>query len=116
MLRRVTRVLIALVIALAATMPVGVHAVPMPSALNGMAADQPCPSCPQHPRTGDTNPDKMPACQILACAGPLATLPSPVLVHEQAFFRVAYATAPPARRTEAGPAPDPFPPKPIVLL
>lgn len=116
MLRRVTRVLIALVIALAATMPVGVRAMPMPSAGNGMAADQPCPSCPQRPQSGDMNPDKMPACQILACAGPLAMLPTPLLAHGQAFFRVAYLKAPPAHWTDAGPAPDPFPPRPIALL
>lgn len=40
----------------------------------------------------------------------------PVLVHGQAFLRVAYVKAPPARWTDSGPAPDPFPPKPIVLL
>jgi hypothetical protein len=116
MLRRVMHMLIAVIIALAATMPVGARAMPMPPAVNGMAARQPCPSCPQHPPSGDTNPDKMPACQILACAGPLAMLPAPVLVHEQAFLQVAYVKAPPARRTDAGPAPDPFPPRPIVLL
>jgi hypothetical protein len=54
-------------------MPIGVRAMPMPSAMNGMAADQPCPSCPRHPQTGDVNPDKMPGCQmILACAGLLS--------------------------------------------
>jgi hypothetical protein len=90
--------------------------MPMPSAVNGMATDQPCPSCPQHPQSGDTNPDQMPACQILACAGPLAMLPAPVLVHKQAFLRVAYLKTPPARWTDTRPAPDPFPPKPIVLL
>jgi hypothetical protein len=110
------RALIALVIALATTLPVGTHAMPMPSALNGMAADQPCPSCPQHPQTGDMNPGYMPACQILACAGPMAMLPAPVLAHRQAFLRVAYVKVPPARWTEAGPAPEPFPPRPIVLL
>ena len=109
-------VLIAVIIALAATMPIGVHAMPMPPAMNGMAADHPCPSCPQHPMTGDMNPGKMPGCQILACAGPLAMLPASVLAHGQAFLRVAYAKAPPARWTNGGPAPDPFPPRPIVLL
>jgi hypothetical protein len=116
MFSRVTRVLIAVIIAIAATIPIGVHAMPMPSAMNGMAADQPCPSCPQHPLTGDTNPGRMPVCQILACAGPLAMLPTSVLAHGQVFFLVAYATAPPARWTDGGPAPEPFPPKPIVLL
>ena len=116
MLRRAVHVLIAAVIALAAVMPIGAHAMPMPSAANGMAADQPCPSCPQHRQSGDTNPGKMPACQILACAGPLAMLPAPILAHEQAFLRVAYLMAPPAHWAEARPAPDPFPPRPIVLV
>lgn len=108
--------LIALVIALAAMMPVGAPAMAMPSAVNGMAADQPCPNCPQHPQSGHMNPDKMPACQVLACAGPLAMLPPPVLAHPQALLRVAYLKAPPARWADARPAPDPFPPRPIVLL
>jgi hypothetical protein len=116
MLRRITHVLIAVVIALAATMPASVHVMAMPSAVNGMAADQPCPSCPQHPQSGDTNPDKMPACQILACAGPLAMQSAPVLVHRQGFLRVVYLKTPPARWIDTGPAPDPFPPRPIVLL
>jgi hypothetical protein len=114
MFRRAMQVLIALIVVLATTMPVGVHAMPMSSALDRMAGHQPCPSCPQP--TGHMNPDKMPACQILACAGPLAMLPTPVLAQEQAFFRVAYVKAPPARWTDARPAPEPFPPRPLVLL
>ena len=110
------RVLIALVIALATTMPVGVHAMPMPSGMNGMALHQPCPGCPQHSQTGHMNPGTMPACQVLACTGPLAMLPAPVLAHQQAFLRVAYVKSAPARWTDARPAPDPFPPRPIVLL
>ena len=116
MFSRVTRVLMALVIALATTMPISVHAMSMPCAANGTAAHNPCPSCPQHPSTGDMNPDKMPACQILVCAGPLAMLPTPVMAYEHAFFPVAYVTAPPVHWNDAGPAPDPFPPRPIVLL
>ncbi|MFZ3237209.1 MAG: hypothetical protein WA417_08700 [Stellaceae bacterium] len=116
MLGRVTRVLIALVFALAATMPIGLHAMPMPSAVNGTAAHNPCPSCPQHPMSGDINLGKMPACQILACAGPLAMPAAAVLAHGPAFLRVVYAIAPPTRWTDRGPAPDPFPPKPTVLL
>ena len=110
------RVLIAFVIVLAATVPVGVHAMPMPPAVSGMTADQPCPRCPSHRQSGDTNSGKMPACQILACAGPLVMLPAPVLAYQQAFLRVAYLMAPPARWADARPAPDPFPPRPIVLL
>jgi hypothetical protein len=104
-------VLIAFLIVLATTIPA---AMAMSSAVNGMAGDQHCPSCPQ--QTGHMNSDKMPACQILACVGPLATLPAPGLVHGQAFFRVAYVQEPPAHLTDAGPAPDPFPPRSIVLL
>ena len=116
MLRRVVHALIALVITLAATMPAGAHAMPMAMAINGMGTDQPCPSCPEHPQSGHMNPDKMPACQVLACAGPLAMLQGPAPVHEQAFSRIAYQKAPPALWTDARPAPDPFPPRPIVLL
>jgi hypothetical protein len=102
----------ALIVALAATMPVGLHAMPMQSAVNGMAADEPCSSCPLQPQTG---PAHMPACQIPACAGSLAILSVPVWVPE-AFLRVAYAKGPPTRRPGAGPAPDPFPPRSFVLL
>jgi hypothetical protein len=62
------------------------------------------------------NPDKMPACQILACAGPLAMLPTPVVAHGPDLFPVAYVAAAAARWTDARPAPDPFPPKPIALV
>jgi hypothetical protein len=116
MLRRVTHVLIALIIAVAATMPVGVRAMPMMPSGNGMAAAQPCPSCPQHSRSGHMNPDKMPACQSLACASSLAALPTPVLLPRQAVFGVAYLKTSPVRWTDARPAPEPFPPRPIVLL
>lgn len=116
MLQRAMHVLIAAVIALAAMMPIGVHAMPMPPAVNGAHADQPCPSCPPHQQSGDTNPGKMPACQILACSGLLAMLSAPGLAHQRAYLRVAYLMAPPARWTDARPAPEPFPPRPIVLL
>ena len=74
-------VLIAFIVAMATTMPAGVRAMPMPSAGSGMAADQPCQNCPQPNQTGNMNPDKMPACQALACADALAMLPTPALVH-----------------------------------
>jgi hypothetical protein len=110
------RVLIAFVVALAVTMPVSARAMPMPTAEGGMATGQPCQNCPQPDQTGNMNPDKMPACQALACAGTLAMLPTPALSHWRVQFRVAYPHASPARWADAAPAPAPFPPRPIVLL
>ena len=116
MLRRVTHVLIAFILALAVTMSVGVRAMPMPTAPGGMAGDQPCQNCPQPDPAGTMNPDKMPACQALACTGALAMLPAPMLAHGRVQFRVAYLLAPPTRWADTAPAPDPFPPRAIVLL
>jgi len=78
--------------------------------------DQPCQNCPQPNQTGNTSPDKMPPCQALVCANALATIATPALIHVRAQFDVAYVQPPSARWTEATPAPDPFPPRPIVLL
>jgi hypothetical protein len=115
--RRVTCVLIALVVALATTVPLGAWAMPMPPASGVMTVGQPCQNCPQPDQTGNIIPDKMPpACQTLACSGVLATLLTPALVPERVQFKVAYAPVPSARWAEAAPAPDPFPPRPIVLL
>jgi hypothetical protein len=116
MLRRATRVLIAFLVALAVTMPAGARAMPMPAMSDGVAADQPCQKCPQPDQTGNTTPDKMPACQAFVCASALATLPAPALVPGRIQFRIAYALARPARWADTAPAPDPFPPRPIVLL
>jgi hypothetical protein len=114
MLRQAARVLISFVVALAVTMPVGAFGMPM--APNGMVADQPCQNCPQPDQTGNVNPNNMPACQVLACAGALAMLPTLALSHWHVQFRVVYPLAPPAHWADAAPAPNPFPPKPIVLL
>ena len=114
MRKRLTRVLLAFVVALAAAIPVGARAMPMPSDAVGTALLQHCLGCPQHPGTG-SNPDKMPACQILACADAVATLPAPVLLAKRVPLRAAYSAAPPMRWTGSAPAPDPTPPRPIVL-
>jgi hypothetical protein len=116
MLRRATRVLIAFVVALAVTMRIGVRAMPMTTAPDGTATEQPCQNCPQPDQTGNMNPDKMPACQALTCISVLAVLPTPTLVHGHILFRVVYLQISPARWAEAVPAPDPFPPRPIALF
>jgi hypothetical protein len=115
MLRRLTQVLIALIVALAATMPASVRAMPMPAGMTGMDVQTDCPSCPDTP--AGTNPDKMPTCPILACVGAVATLPSPALLPERVLPHAAsYLLAPPVRWTGAPIAPDPFPPRPFVLV
>lgn len=114
MLRRPIQVLLALIIALAAAVPVGVRAMPMSAAMSGTGI-QHCPVCPQHRSTG-ANPDKMPACQVLACASAVATLPSPALLSERVPLHAAYLTVLPVRWTALARAPDPFPPRTIALV
>jgi hypothetical protein len=107
----------ALVVALAATMPLGVRAMSMPAAdMNGNnTIQQPCQNCPQPDQTGNTTLDKMP-CQVFLCVGSAVLLPASVIAHSRVLFQVKYLGNPPAHWAEAAPAPDPFPPKPIVLL
>jgi hypothetical protein len=113
---RVIRMVIAVVVALAVTMPVGARAKPMPAAdMNGKTIEQPCQNCPQPDQTGGTTPDKMPACQMFACVGSAVLLPAVAIAPGRVHFRVAYLGTPPAHWTQAAPAPDPFPPKSIVL-
>lgn len=108
------RVLLAFIVVLATAVPVGVRAMPMPSDAAGAVTHQHCPDCPQHPGTG-SNPDKMLACQVLACAGTAATLPSPAPLTQRVLLRVAYSARLPGRWTGAAPAPDPLPPRAIAL-
>jgi hypothetical protein len=116
MLERATRVLIAFIVAFAVALSAGVRATPMPGDMMGNAVDQPCQHCPQPHQPGSTTPGKMPACQALACISAIAVLPSPVLVPGRAFLRAAYVSPALARLAGAEPAPDPFPPRPVVLL
>jgi hypothetical protein len=119
MLRRAIRVLIAFIVALGLAMPVGVRAMPMAGAMTGMAkaaAGQLCQYCPQPHQTGNTSPDRMPGCQALACISAPAVLPSPALLPARAFLGTTYANPLIAHLAGAEPAPDPFPPRPVVLL
>jgi hypothetical protein len=120
MLRRAIRVLIAFLVALGLAMPAGVSAMPMPGTMMSMgmakAVDQACQHCPQPHHPGSTSPDKMPACQALACISASAVLPSPMLLPGRMLLGTAYVSTVPARLAGAEPAPDPFPPRSIVLL
>lgn len=113
MLRRLSHVLLALVIALATTLPVGAHAMPAMAGMTGSGMQQHCPDCPHEP---GTNSDKMPACPILACAGAVALLATPTLPYQRVLLRAAYPAALPLHWLAEPSAPDPFPPRPIVLV
>ncbi len=115
MLRRLTHLLLALLIALATTMSVSARAMPMPADMTGTAIQRHCPNCPHERRTG-TNPDQMPACQVLACAGAVAILITPALRPVRVLLRTAYPAALSVRWAALPSAPDPFPPRPIVLV
>ncbi len=115
MLGRFAHLVLAMIFAVAAMLPVSVRAMPMPAGMTGTAIQQHCPSCPHHPGTS-TNPDKMPACQALACAGAVATLPAPVLLPRRVLLPAAYLMALSVRWTGAQPTPDPLPPRSIALV
>lgn len=117
MLRRATRALIAFLVALGLTMPAGVRAMPMSGDMMGHAFDQPCQDCPQHHQNGgSTTLDKMLGCQALACVSASAVLPSSVLLPARALFGTAYVSPEATPLAGAEPVPNPFPPRPIVLL
>lgn len=115
MLRRLPHVLLALVIALATTLPAGASAIPAMAGMTGTGMQQHCPGCLHEP-LGGTNPDKMLACPILACAGAVAMLAAPALPYQRVLLRTAYPAALPLHWVAEPSAPDPFPPRPIVLL
>ena len=118
MAKSVARMLLALIVALTVATPVSVRAMPMAMSggdMPGMASDQPCQNCPDHQQQGNTAPDKMPACPALACITAPAVLPVPALLPGRIALRADYAWLPAARLAGADPAPDPFPPRPIVL-
>lgn len=117
MAKSVARVLLVLIVAFAVAMPASVRAMPMAMStgnMAGMAGDQPCEKCPQE-QHGNTAPDKMRGCPALACMTAPAVLPMPALLHERIATRADHTWPPEARLTEADPAPDPFPPRPLVL-
>jgi hypothetical protein len=118
MLKSAMRVLVAFIVVFAMAVPAGARAMPMSGDINmmGNAVDQPCQNCPQPDQPGGMTPDKMPACLALACINVPAMLPSPVLAPVRIALRAEYVWPTATRLAGADPAPDPFPPRPIVLL
>ncbi len=114
MIRRLARLVIAFLVALAATMPAGASAVPM-QAMMGVAAVHQCPSCPDHSGTTPAS-DKLAACPLLACASAAALVPTPALLPDRAVLRATYVPAIPTGHIGLVRTPDPFPPRPIALV
>lgn len=118
MAKSVVRALLVLIVALAVAMPASVRAMPMAMSgdhMAGMAGDQPCQNCPDQHQSGSTTPDKMPICPPLACISAPAVLPMPALLPGRIALWANYIWPPTAPLAGADPAPDPFPPRPIVL-
>jgi hypothetical protein len=113
MRRRLARVLIAVILAFAATMPAGARAMavqPGPMATGTYL----CGQCPSHPLPVPAS-GKMAPCPMLACAGPLLAVPAADLTGDRIVQRVTYPVRSPDRVAEATPVPDPFPPRSLVL-
>jgi len=118
MARSIARVIFAFIVALAVAMPVSASATPMVmfgDHIAGMAGDQPCRNCSDQHQSGSTAPDKMPVCPAFACIIAPAVLPMRAQLPGPIAFRADYVRLPDARLAGADPAPDPFPPRPIVL-
>jgi hypothetical protein len=118
MLKFVTRVLLAFIVAIAVAMPVSVRVVPMAMSADnmaGMAGNQPCHECARLQKQGGTAPDKMPSCATPVCITAPAVLPVPALLPVRISVRADHIWPPDARLVGADRAPDPFPPRPIVL-
>lgn len=118
MAKSIARVLLVFIVALAVAVPVSVRAMPMAMSgdhMAGMAGDQPCQNCPDQHQSGSSAPDKMTVCPALACISAAAVLPIPAALPGRIALRADYIWPPTARLAGADPAPDPFPPRPIVL-
>ena len=115
MLRWLAPAVLAVVFMLVAALPRGADALPMPASMSGTVIQPHCPSCPPPAHPG-ANPEKMPACQVLVCAGAVAVLPTASLLPGRVLLGIVHPQLLARRWTGARPAPDPFPPRTIVLV
>jgi len=99
---------------LATVLPASVIAMPMPNDAMTGGAVKPCADCPNKPPLKDHGA-KM-GCGALACAGVVVALPARQPPFLLSFAAIGYSQGPLLRRPGAPPAPDPFPPRPTVLL
>ena len=115
MLRRLRFVLIALAVALAATLPSGLRAMPMPALAAGSAIQPPCAGCTNGAPAGPGH-HGMPACPVFACVGATAVLPARTALPGYSTLSTAYAMERYVRWRSALPNPDPIPPRPVALV
>lgn len=123
MLKSAVRLLITLFVVFAVAipasarfMPISAAATPVVGSMTGMAAGQPCPACPRPDQPGSSIPYKMLLCPAMACVA-APTLPtSPTLLSRRVVFRMDYGWPAPAHLAGINLAPEPFPPKSILLL
>lgn len=119
-MRRLTSVLAAFLLALAAMLPGAGQAMPtaagmMAGGIGGTAIQRHCTTCPGRSGAAPVQHGTA-ACPILACTGALAVLTAPALLPGPILPRMVHPGSRPAPWRTASPAPDPLPPRPIALL
>jgi hypothetical protein len=98
--------LTAVAFVLAASLPSAVPALAMPM-------EKPCSGCADK-APGGNDPGKM-VCGALACAGVAIGLPTLPIPYQPAFAELIHLSATRPETIGAAPAPDPFPPRPVIL-
>ena len=111
--KRLILILTAVAFVFATALPIGAMSMPDAAAMTG-GTENPCSDCPDKaPVSGDVT--KM-ACGALACAGVAIGLPARQAPYLPAFARHAYPTKAVLEPVGASPTPEPFPPRPTVLV
>jgi hypothetical protein len=111
--RQILLLLTAVAFMLATVLPASVIAMPMPNDAMTGGAGKLCTDCPDKTPLKDGN--KM-GCGALACAGVAIALPARQPPFLLSFAAIGYSQGPLLSRPGAPPAPDPFPPRPTVLV
>jgi hypothetical protein len=87
--------------------------LPNTAPASAMPTGKPCSGCADKAPAGNDLGKMM--CGALACAGVAIGLPARPMPYQPAFAKLTYMSAPARETIGAVPAPDPFPPRPIVL-
>jgi hypothetical protein len=116
--RRLLLVLTALAFVLATALPGTASAMPMTPGGSVMAGDfghQPCGDCPTKVPASDSGTKMMP-CSALACSGAVVGLPAPTVLGEPIAVALEYTARVPTSHRGRTLPPDPFPPRPSLLV
>lgn len=115
-LRRLLLVLTVFAFVLATALPGAAQAMSMPGgATMAGSSGQPCDDCPTKAPASDSGTRMMP-CGALACSGLVVALPAPAAPHLPAAGVVEYAVGVPVPPRGRALPPDPFPPRPALLV